>query len=87
MLGCPEARLAERAHRDCPSESPCDEADQNPDGDLHLAQLLGRLSAVGTAARTRRSGRHGGSRIGETSRHRGSESGRLDRRCQEPFGV
>ena len=45
-LGCPEARLAERPHRRCPSQSPCDEADQNPDGDLHLAQLLGRLSAV-----------------------------------------
>src|SRR5712691_8377140 len=35
LLGCAEARLAERAHRDGPSQSPGDEADQNSDGDLH----------------------------------------------------
>ena len=46
LLGGTEARLAERADCDCTPQSSGDEADQNPDGDLHLAQLLGRLFAA-----------------------------------------
>ena len=87
LLGCAEARLAERADCDCTSQSPGDEADQNPDGDLHwLSSWVGCPRPLPRRP-TRQSGRHGRSRIGETSRHRGSESGWLDRRCQEPFGV
>ena len=86
LLGCAEARLAERTDCDCTSQSSGDEADQNPDGDLHwLSSWVGCPPLRG--APTRQSGRHWRSRIGETSRHRGSESGWLDRRCQEPLGV
>ena len=69
-----------------PANSPDDEPDQYPDCDQH-GQLLGRLAAAlprrppGSPAGT------GTSRICETSRHLGSRSGWLGRRCQMPFGV
>src|SRR5438876_799125 len=84
LRGGAEARLAEHADRDRNPDPPEDEADQYPDSDQH-GQLLGRLSAALPRCLPRRPAGTGYPESGEASRQRGSSSGWLRRRCQEPF--